>query len=65
MATDWRQLRTWGVALGLTAGYAITDELHQGVTAGRHPSPVDVGIDSLGALIAIVAALVVARNRRG
>jgi VanZ family protein len=28
---------------------------HQGFVAGRHPSPVDVGIDAKGALIAAVA----------
>ncbi len=64
MTTEWRQPRTWAVALGLTAGYAITDELHQGFVAGRYPSPVDVGIDILGALIAIGIVLVIA-GRRG
>jgi VanZ family protein len=37
----------------LTAAYAGSDELHQSFTAGRHPSPVDVGIDAVGALIAL------------
>ncbi len=64
MTTAWRQPRTRAVALGLTVAYAITDELHQGFTAGRHPSPVDVGIDSLGALIAIGIVLVAVRPRR-
>jgi len=62
MTTAWRQPRTPIVALGLTAAYAITDELHQGFVAGRYPSPVDVGIDTLGALVAI--ALVTAINAR-
>jgi VanZ family protein len=65
ITTGWRRPRTWGVALGLTVLYAITDELHQGLVAGRHPSAVDVGIDSLGALLAIGVVLVVAGNRRG
>ena len=52
------------MALGVTAGYAITDELHQGFVAGRYPSPVDVGIDILGALIAIGIVLVIAGRRR-
>jgi VanZ family protein len=30
--------------------YACTDELHQIFTPGRHPSPIDVGIDTLGAI---------------
>lgn len=63
MTTVWRQPRTPAVALGLTVGYAITDELHQGLVGGRHPSPVDVGIDILGALIAI--GIVLAISARG
>ena len=39
-------------ALVMSAGYAATDEWHQGFVAGRGPSPVDVGIDTLGAAIA-------------
>ena len=60
--TAWR--RPWAWALLFAILYAISDELHQGFVAGRHPSPVDVGIDSTGALIAIVAVWVV-RSRRG
>ena len=62
MTTPWRRPRTWIVALGVTALYAITDELHQGLVAGRHPSPVDVGIDTAGALIAITVVLLIARR---
>jgi len=64
MTTAWRQPRSWVVALGLTAAYAITDELHQGFVAGRTPSPVDVGIDTLGALVAVAIVLVIVRRRR-
>ena len=39
----------------LAAAYAASDEFHQSFTAGRQPSPVDVGIDSLGALVALLA----------
>ena len=39
-------------ALVMSAGYAMTDEWHQSFVAGRGPSPVDVGIDTLGAAIA-------------
>ena len=39
-------------ALLLCALYAFTDEFHQGFVAGRGPSIVDVGIDTLGAAIA-------------
>ena len=59
--TAWR--RPWAWAFGLTVLYAISDELHQGFVAGRHPSPVDVGIDAAGALIAI-AAVALIRSRR-
>ena len=59
--TAWR--RPWAWALALAVLYAITDELHQGFVAGRHPSAVDVGIDAAGALIAI-AAVGLFRSRR-
>ena len=57
--TAW--LRTWAWALAVL--YAITDELHQGFVAGRHPSPIDVGTDAAGALIAVVAVGLI-RSRR-
>lgn len=47
--------RPWIVAMALTVLYAITDELHQGAVAGRHPSPVDVAIDTAGVALALVA----------
>ena len=59
--TAWR--RPWAEALVFAVLYAITDELHQGFVAGRHPSAVDVGIDAAGALIA-VAAVGIVRSRR-
>jgi len=40
--------RTLALSLMLTVLYAASDEIHQSFTAGRHPSPVDVGIDSVG-----------------
>ena len=59
--TTWR--RPWAWALALAVLYAATDELHQGFVAGRHPSPVDVGVDTAGALIALVAVGLI-RSRR-
>ena len=47
----------------LAAAYAASDEFHQSFTAGRHPSPVDVGIDSLGALVALLALAAWLRHR--
>ena len=40
-------------ALVMSALYAATDEWHQGFVADRNPSPIDVGIDTLGAGIAL------------
>lgn len=60
----WRALgwsgarRTMAWSLLLTIAYAASDEFHQSFTAGRHASPMDVGIDSTGAAIALVAVVV-------
>ena len=40
-------------AFGLAVGYAATDEFHQTFVRGRHGSPIDVGIDAVGALIGL------------
>ncbi len=48
-----RRAMVW--SLVLTVAYAATDEFHQSFTAGRNASPVDVCIDSAGALIALLA----------
>lgn len=50
-----RWVRRPGVALALAAGYAITDEVHQTFVEGRNGAPLDVGIDTLGALAGIYA----------
>lgn len=42
---------------------AATDELHQGIVAGRHRSALDVGIDATGALIALVATAFIRARR--
>ena len=41
----------WG--FGLAVAYACTDEFHQTFVRGRHGSPVDVGIDAVGALVGL------------
>jgi VanZ family protein len=48
-AIDADTPKNWAAAFSLAVLYAITDEIHQITTPGRHSSPVDVGIDSLGA----------------
>src|SRR5215208_3647517 len=58
----WRALRTVAspgraiaLAFALAVAYAGTDELHQLSVEGRHGSPVDVGIDAIGAGLAALA----------
>ena len=40
-------------ATAITLAYAATDEWHQTFVRGRHGSPIDVGIDAVGALIGL------------
>jgi VanZ family protein len=42
-------------AVVLTAAYAATDEVHQTFVEGRHGTPRDVAIDTLGALVGVYA----------
>jgi VanZ family protein len=42
-----------GWAFVIAVAYAATDEFHQTFVPGRHGSPVDVGIDAIGALIGL------------
>jgi VanZ family protein len=42
-------------ALALGVLYAASDELHQAFVRGRHASPIDVAIDSVGLLIGVLA----------
>ncbi len=65
----WRALRTRVAtrravvaAVVISVAYAATDELHQSTVESRHGTPVDVLIDSAGALTA--AALIVRRRSR-
>jgi VanZ family protein len=57
----WRALRGLGArfplagAIAIGLGYAATDEFHQTFVDGRHGTPVDVLIDSIGMAIAAIA----------
>jgi VanZ family protein len=42
-------------ALAVAVAYAASDELHQHFVRGRHASPIDVGIDTVGLLIGLYA----------
>ncbi len=63
----WRALRGLGVgtdnrvaialAVAIALVYSASDELHQTFVHGRHGTPVDVLIDSIGMTIAAVYAL--------
>src|SRR3954465_2721806 len=44
--------------------YAATDELHQHFVAGRHASPVDVGIDAVGLALGMLVWLRVRQSCR-
>ena len=41
------------LALGLTLLYALSDEFHQAFVPGRHPDPLDLVCDGLGAVLAL------------
>jgi VanZ family protein len=42
------------LVIGLCVAYGITDEYHQSFIAGRHPDPVDLRNDAIGALLAMI-----------
>jgi VanZ family protein len=64
LASTTRLRRPWAWSVVLAGLYAATDELHQGFVAGRYPSPVDVTIDAVGALIAVAILLAIAGRRQ-
>ena len=43
-----------GPALALGILYAASDELHQAFVRGRHASPIDIAIDTVGLLIGLL-----------
>jgi VanZ family protein len=59
-ATDWRRPV---LATAVAIVYAISDEYHQSFVEGRHGTPVDVAIDTLGMALAALAWIVVSRRR--
>jgi VanZ family protein len=59
-AAHWRRpLLTAAIAIL----YAISDEVHQSFVDGRHGTPVDVAIDTLGIGLAALAWVVASRRR--
>jgi VanZ family protein len=49
----WRALGAELWALALSIAYAASDEAHQLFVRGRHGSPVDVAIDTVGILVGL------------
>jgi len=49
----WRALGSELAALAASVAYAVTDEIHQTFVRGRHGSPIDVGIDTVGMLVGL------------
>ncbi len=65
----WRALRTRmadasavAAAFAICVAYSATDEWHQTFVHGRHGTPVDVGIDAIGAGLAAFLILRAARR---
>lgn len=55
--------RWWALPFLLCVAYGATDELHQSFVHGRGPSPVDVLIDGVGALLGLAVYSWLARRR--
>ena len=58
-----RATRSPWLALVLAALYATSDEIHQRFVEGRHGAPLDVAIDTVGALAGILAWRALAGRR--
>ncbi len=54
-----RLYKKWILSMLVGVSYAGLDEYHQGFVAGRGPSIIDVGIDSLGVLTGIFIVLII------
>ena len=56
MPTRLPRLVRWSTALGLSLGFAVSDEFHQSFVSGRTSSIRDIAIDGLGAFFALFLA---------
>jgi VanZ family protein len=59
-ALEWRRPI---LATAIAILYAISDEVHQSFVQGRHGSPVDVAIDTLGIGLAVLGWILFERRR--
>ena len=55
-ALVFRAVRGVPAAVALASAFAVTDEFHQTFVSGRHGSPVDWLIDTVGVVIGVAAA---------
>jgi VanZ family protein len=55
--------RLWTASVAACLVYGATDELHQSLVQGRHPSAGDVAIDTFGALLGLAVYAFLTRNR--
>ncbi len=56
LPTGLPRFARWSMALGLSLGFALSDEFHQSFVSGRTSSIRDVAIDGLGAFLALFLA---------
>jgi VanZ family protein len=59
----WSWSEMWGIT-AFCALYAVTDELHQKFVKSRGPSAWDVGLDAIGAIVALLAIWALGRHFR-
>lgn len=52
------------IAFAIAVLYGVSDELHQSFVPGRDPSTLDVGVDALGAAVALLGRRVLAETGR-
>lgn len=57
--STWEHKLTPVIAFTGTAFYAITDEIHQLFVPGRAFQLIDILVDSAGALIGVIASLII------
>jgi VanZ family protein len=57
----YRAVENAPVAVMLASAYAVTDEVHQAFVSGRHGSPVDWLIDTLGVVAGVAVAVRLSR----
>jgi VanZ family protein len=55
-ALVYRAAESAPAAVLLSSAYAATDELHQAFVSGRHGSPLDWVIDTVGVVLGVAAA---------